>query len=113
MARRDFLDQMIARRTAQNPEFPQLLDAGRRRRELLRALAELRKEQGGTQTEVAAAMETSQSFVGRLESEASDAKLSTVDRYAGVLGYVVHYHLIPAGQTAGAEGVVIHEPSRA
>jgi hypothetical protein len=50
MAERDFLDKMIVKRTARNPEFPKLLDAARRRRELLRALAERREEQQQTQT---------------------------------------------------------------
>jgi DNA-binding XRE family transcriptional regulator len=108
MAERDFLDDVIAERTARNPEFPKLLDAARRRRELLRALAARREEQNQTQTAVAAAMETSQSSVARLENEAGDAKLSTVDRYAESLGYVVQYHLIPADEGADKPPVVIH-----
>jgi transcriptional regulator with XRE-family HTH domain len=99
---------MIAKRTARNPEFPHLLDAARRRRELLRTLAERREQQNKTQTAVAAAMETSQSFVARLESTAGDAKISTVDRYADSLGYVVQYHLIPADEGADEPTVVIH-----
>lgn len=108
MAERDFLDEMIAKRTKRNPEFPGLLDAARRRRELLRALAERREEQERSQTAIAAAMETSQSAVARLESAASDAKVSTVDRYAASLGYVVQYHLIPAENVAEAPPVVVH-----
>lgn len=109
MAERDFLDKMVAKRTAASPEFPGLLDAARRRRELLRALAERRDAQGRSQTAIAAAMETSQSFVARLESTAVDARISTVDRYAGSLGYVVQYHLIPADATGLAPpAVVVH-----
>lgn len=108
MAERDFLDKMIAKRTARNPEFPQLLDAARRRRELLRTLAERREEQKQTQTAVAAAMATSQSFVARLESSAADAKISTVDRYADSLGYVLQYHLIPVDEGVEAPAVVVH-----
>jgi predicted transcriptional regulator len=108
MAERDFLDEMIAKRTARNSEFPRLLDAARRRRELLRSLAERREQQHQTQTAVAAAMATSQSFVARLESTAADAKISTVDRYADTLGYVVQYHLIPTDQGADAPVVVVH-----
>ena len=108
MAERDFLDRMIAKRTARNPEFPKLLDAAQRRRELLRALAEQRARDNLTQTQVAAVMETSQSFVARLESTASDAKISTVDRYAESLGYVVQYHLIPADQGTDQPAVVVH-----
>jgi predicted transcriptional regulator len=104
----DFLDEMIAERTAVNPEFPQLLEAARRRRELMRALADRRTAQQRSQTAVAAAMDTSQSFVARLENAASDAKMSTIDRYAGSLGYVVQYHLIPAEQGRTAPAVVVH-----
>jgi predicted transcriptional regulator len=108
MAERDFLDEMIAKRTARNPDFPHLLDTARRRRELLLTLAERREQQQRTQTAIAAAMSTSQSFVARLESTAADAKISTVERYADTLGYVVQYHLIPAEQGAGAPPVVVH-----
>jgi predicted transcriptional regulator len=108
MGERDFLDRMIAKRTTRNPEFPRLVDAARRRRELLRTLAERREAQQQTQTAVAAAMATSQSFVARLESSAADAKISTVERYADTLGYVVQYHLIPALDGANAPAVVVH-----
>ena len=108
MAQRDFLDSMIAKRTARNPEFPKLFDAALRRRELFRALAERREQQRQTQTQIAAVMETSQSFVARLESTAADAKISTVDRYADSLGYVVQYHLIPVGESADEPAVVVH-----
>ena len=108
MAERDFLDDMIAKRTERNPAFPTLLDAARRRRELLRALAAQREDQERSQTAVAADMTTSQSAVARLESTASDAKISTVDRYAASLGYVVQYHLIPAEDGADAPPVVVH-----
>jgi predicted transcriptional regulator len=108
MPERDFLDKMIDKRAARNPEFPRLLDAARRRRELLRALAEQRDEQKRSQTTIAAAMETSQSFVARLESTAADTKISTVDRYADSLGFTVQYHLIPTAKADGSPAVVIH-----
>jgi predicted transcriptional regulator len=108
MAERDFLDEMVAKRTAGNPGFPRLYDAARRRRELLRTLAARRAEQHRTQTAVAAAMETSQSFVARLESTAADTKISTLDRYADSLGYIVQYHLLPADQGADEPAVVVH-----
>jgi transcriptional regulator with XRE-family HTH domain len=88
-----------------------VLDAARRRRELLRTLAERREQQNQTQTAVAAAMATSQSFVARLESTAADARVSTVERYAGSLGYVVQYHVVPLDQSADEPTVVVHESS--
>jgi predicted transcriptional regulator len=57
---------------------------------------------------IAAAMQTSQSFVARLESTAADAKISTVDRYAESLGFVVQYHLIPAAEADSTPSVVVH-----
>jgi len=110
MAERDFLEKMIEKRTVRNPEFPRLLDASRRRRELLRSLAGEREQQKRTQTAIAAAMDTSQSFIARLESTAADTKISTVDRYAESLGFVVQYHLIPAADAAGSSPVVIRAP---
>ena len=108
MPEHDFLDRMIARRTERNPDFPMLLDAAVRRRELLRALAACREAENLTQTQVAAVMDTSQSFVARLESTAADAKISTVDRYAKSLGYVVQYHLVPAAESGDTPAVIIH-----
>ncbi len=112
MSERDFLDEMINKRTARNPEFPRVMAAARRRRELLRALAGQREEQKRSQTAIAAAMETSQSFVARLESTAADAKVSTVDRYADSLGFVVQYHLIPRADADGAPPVVVESSSK-
>ena len=112
MPERDFLEEMIDRRTARSPEFPRLLDAAQRRRELLRALAGQREGQKRSQTAIAAAMETSQSFVARLESTAADAKISTIDRYADSLGFVVQYHLIPIAEADGAPPVVVESSSK-
>jgi len=112
MPERDFLDEMIDKRTARNAEFPRVMAAARRRRELLRALAGQREEQKRSQTAIAAAMETSQSFVARLESTAADAKISTVDRYADSLGFVVQYHLIPMADADGAPPVVVESSSK-
>ena len=112
MAERDFLEKMIDKRTARNPQFPRMLDSARRRRELLRTLAAQREEQQRSQTAIAAAMDTSQSFVARLESTAADAKMSTVDRYAESLGFVVQYHLIPTAKADKVPSVVVESPAR-
>jgi transcriptional regulator with XRE-family HTH domain len=95
MPERDFLDEVIDERTERNPEFPALVAAAERRRELLAALARRRREHEQSQTAVAAAMRSSQSSIARLETSATDARLSTLDRYAHVLGYRVEYTLVP------------------
>lgn len=104
----DFLDELIAERTEKNPAFPAMVDAAARRRELLRALAAQREGMERSQTAVAAAMATSQSTVARLETVASDARMSTVDRYAASLGMVVQYHLLPAKGAGKSPTVVVH-----
>jgi DNA-binding XRE family transcriptional regulator len=102
---RDLLDEIIDERTERNHAFPALVDAAERRRELLRQLARRRAEQELSQTAVAAAMHTSQSAVARLETSAADTKLSTVERYAAVLGCRVEYHLVQDEQVEAAAGL--------
>lgn len=92
----DFLTEIINERTAKNPVFPARVEAATARRQLLRALAEERERAGRTQTEVAAAMGTSQSQVARLESANIDTKLSTVERFAAILGKRIEWKLVDA-----------------
>lgn len=92
----DFLTEIIAKRTARNPEFPGLVDAALRRRQLLRELGARRKKLSLSQTAVAAVMRTSQSAVARLETGDVDAKLSTVERYAAALGCKVDWRITNA-----------------
>ena len=94
MAReKDFLEELIDERTTANPAFPAMLEAAAERRRMLRELAAARERQGLTQTQVAAAMGTSQSSVARIESGRSDVKLSSVERYAAALGHRVVWRL--------------------
>jgi transcriptional regulator with XRE-family HTH domain len=104
----DFLEELIAERTARNPEFPKLVEAARRRRAMLRELGGVREKQGRSQTAVAAEMQTSQSSVARLEGSAGDARLSTIDRYAESLGFRVQWHLLPLEASEAEPPVVIH-----
>jgi len=53
---------------------------------LVRDLVAIRQAAGLSQTEVAARMGTSQSAVARLEAGASDARASTLERYAAAVG---------------------------
>ena len=104
----DALDELIAERTARNPDFPKLLEAARRRRALLEELGGLRARDGRSQTAVAAEMETSQSSVARLENSAGDARVSTIDRYAEALGFRVQWHLLPLEGSEEEPPLVVH-----
>src|SRR3954463_11283011 len=91
--RRDFLDEIVDERSTRDPEFPELVEAALRRRQLLRELATKREELGMSQTAVAARMGTSQSAVARLEAGEMDAKFSTVERFAAALGQKVEWRV--------------------
>ena len=89
MARRavlDDLDAHIAERSKKNPKLAMLIDARVGRRKLQRQLAARRVAIGLTQTEAAALMKTSQSAIARVESGEHDVRMSTLERYAAVLG---------------------------
>jgi ribosome-binding protein aMBF1 (putative translation factor) len=91
--RRDFLEEIIDERSERNPEFPDLVEAALRRRQLLRELAARREKLGLSQTVVAARMGTSQSAVARLEAGEIDAKFSTVERFAAALGQKLEWRV--------------------
>lgn len=86
MRKKDFLDEVIAERTAKNPKFSLLVEAAVRRRKLARRLASRREKKGLSQTLVAAKMGTSASVVSKLEG-GGDVKLSTLQRYCRAIGY--------------------------
>ncbi|BCJ38775.1 transcriptional regulator [Actinocatenispora thailandica] len=67
------------------PVFPGFRGMAERRRGLLAELVAQRRSAGLSQAEVAARMGTSQSAVARLESGTVDARLSTLERYAGAV----------------------------
>ncbi len=96
MMPKDFLDEIVDERTKRNPDFPELVQAALRRRQLLRELATRREQLGLSQTAVAARMGTSQSAVARLEAGEIDAKLSTVERFAAALGQKVEWRVAKA-----------------
>ncbi|MGH3032817.1 MAG: helix-turn-helix domain-containing protein [Gaiellaceae bacterium] len=92
---RDLLDELVAERQAGNPAFSGMVEAAKRRRQLLRQLAEERSRIGLTQTQVASAMGTSQSSVARIEAGRADIRLSSVERYAATLGRRIEWRLAP------------------
>lgn len=60
---------------------------------LVRELVAQRLAAGLSQTEVAARMGTSQSAVARLEAGATDARASTLERYAAAVGGEINWSL--------------------
>lgn len=95
----DFLDEIMAESTRENPEFPRLVEAAVKRRRLLRSLAAERERSGVSQTVIAAKMNTSQSAVARLEAGEIDAKISTIDRFAAALGRRIEWRVVATRRT--------------
>lgn len=80
------------------PVLPGFKEMAQRRRALAEELVSHRLALGLSQTEVAARMGTSQSAVARLESGESDIRLSTLERYAAAVGYVIDWRLQGRGR---------------
>lgn len=93
----DFLDEIITLGTAEDPTFPQKVQAALDQRVLMRELAEARVAAHLSQTKLAAAANTSQSQIARAESGDVDVRLSTVARMAAVLGKRIEWTLVDAG----------------
>lgn len=83
--RKDFLEEIIEKRTARNAGFKALVDEAEFRRAAAKKLAAKRERAGLSQTIVAAMMGTSASVVSKLESGA-DVKISTLVRYCQAVG---------------------------
>lgn len=86
------------------PVLPGFKQMAARRRALADDLVSRRVALGMTQTEVAARMGTSQSAVARMEAGESDLRLSTVERYAAAVGFVVDWNLRAEPPRAPAPG---------
>ena len=82
---RDFLDEIVGRRSSRSPGFPRLVEEAEFRRKAARQLASQREKKGLSQTVVAAMMGTSASVVSKLEAGA-DVKISTLMRYCQAIG---------------------------
>ena len=104
----DFLAEIIAERSKKDAQFPDLVDAALRRRELISALATKREELKLSQQEVARRMGTSQSAVARLEAGEVDAKLSTIERFATAVGHKIVWHLASEQERKPVSGVAEH-----
>lgn len=99
---KDFLDEIVDKRTKANRDFPQMVEANLRARRLLRSLAERRMKLGLSQTAVAARMGTSQSALARLEGGESDPRISTVERYALAVGQELAHRRVPPKKASTA-----------
>lgn len=83
----------MERERSQEPEtiFPGFAGVSTDVHDIVERLADVRRERGLSQTQIAARMGTSQSAVARLEAGQDDLRLSTLRRYADALGHTVQF----------------------
>jgi ribosome-binding protein aMBF1 (putative translation factor) len=84
------LDMTTERRRSRFPGFDAVAD---RRHDLVGDLVAARQRRNLSQNDVAARMGTSQSAVARLEAGRSDARLSTLERYADAVGVTLSWRV--------------------
>lgn len=94
------LDKYVAQREAREPGFAALVEAAEQRRAFARDMAERRRKNGISQTQIAAKMKTSPSIVSRIES-GGDVRLSTLEKYLLALGFELTMHARRLSHGAG------------
>lgn len=91
---RDQLDAHIAK-SMKNPGYRAAYEDSQARNAILDALVAARRSQGITQNVVAQTIDVTQSTVSQFESEGSDPRLRTLQRYARAVGMRVVFTLAP------------------
>jgi len=91
---RDDLERYIANRDAHERGFAALVANAEVRLAFGRRMAERRRANGKTQTQVAALMHTSPAIVSRLES-GHDVRVSTLEKYVAALGLRLEINAVP------------------
>ena len=80
------LKQYVEKRKARDPEFAENYETGYLEFKIGVLLRQAREEAGLTQEEVAEKLNTQKSAISRMENHAEDVRLSTLGKYAKVLG---------------------------
>jgi DNA-binding XRE family transcriptional regulator len=92
----DFLDEMIEESIKRDPEFAVLMEEARQRRALLHNLATLRARANISKKTLAKRLKMSKSAITDLEAGRVDPYLSTVQRYAAIIGKRLEWRLVDA-----------------
>ena len=80
------LKQYVEKRKARDPEFAENYETDYLEFKIGVLLRQAREEAGLTQEEVAEKLNTKKSAISRMENHAEDVRLSTLGKYAEVLG---------------------------
>ena len=80
------LKKYVSNRKAADPEFSEGYDEGYQSFKIGALLRQAREDSGLTQEEIAERLNTKKSAISRIENHAEDIKLSTLEKFASVLG---------------------------
>jgi len=80
------LQKYISKRRASDSEFNDNYDEGYQAFKIGALLRQAREASGLTQEEIAKMLNTKKSAISRIENHAEDIKLSTLEKFASVLG---------------------------
>lgn len=80
------LKKYVSNRRAGDPEFNERYEEGYQAFKIGALLRQAREESGLTQEEIARRLNTKKSAISRIENHAEDIKLSTLEKFASVLG---------------------------
>jgi transcriptional regulator with XRE-family HTH domain len=101
----DELDETMEAAASESPTLRAAMADAMALKVLIDELVRQRKEAGLTQTDVARLMDVRQPTVSQFETESSDPRLSTLQRYARAVGCGVSLHVMSARGVFAA-----HEP---
>ncbi len=80
------LKKYVSNRKASDCEFESGFDEGYQAFKIGALLRQAREDSGLTQEEIASRLNTKKSAISRIENHAEDIKLSTLEKFASVLG---------------------------
>ena len=80
------LSKYVSKRKANDPEFKEGFEEGYETFKIGAMLKQAREASGLTQEEIAAQLHTKKSAISRIENHAEDIRLSTLEKFASVLG---------------------------
>lgn len=96
------LTDYIKERAERDPEFAEGFETGYKDFKIGVLLRKAREKAGLTQEEVAKRLDTKKSAISRIENRAGDIRLSTLERYAGAIGWNLSLELRPGRYLARA-----------
>lgn len=104
------LDSVIAKLKAEDPDFAEGYERGYQATRLGMMLHLAREDAGMTQEQVAQKLGTKKSAISRLENNAGDMRLSTLQKYAEAVGRRLVLELAPP--EAEQKPVAIRKPGK-